>query len=367
MSAEPIDAVPGPRPVASWWRGRPMRPVAGVLADGTTFYAPVGEVAVDGALVVCHLCGRSLRSVSAHLRVHGWSADVYREAFGLERRQSLEGPDTRKLRAAAFTSRLLFEPAVRDGSAAGRERARTGQLARDAAAAAKGRRFPPQRRTKALRALAAIPPEVIARANKQRARRRLHRVAADVARQHGYPDIGAFVLDQVAARLAPAATCRQAGLGKDWLSRHLPTLDPAAAAAARQRRPERLDARWRPVIARVGFPDVASYLHQRHIIEHRTVNAIAAEAGLTNHAVDNSLRRHGLARIAHAAKRHEASQRAAQVAGRLGFASMASYIADRRACGWTWHAMAEECAQPPSWLRRQARSGRLPGRADNHA
>jgi len=35
------------------------------------------------------------------------------EAFGLERRQSLEGPETRKLRAAALTTRLIFDPAIR--------------------------------------------------------------------------------------------------------------------------------------------------------------------------------------------------------------------------------------------------------------
>jgi hypothetical protein len=29
----------------------------GLLADGTPFYAPVGEVTVDGDLVICHLCG----------------------------------------------------------------------------------------------------------------------------------------------------------------------------------------------------------------------------------------------------------------------------------------------------------------------
>ena len=144
-------------------------------------------------------------------------------------------------------------------------------------------------------------------------------------------------------------------------------MDPAAAEAARIRRPHRLDARWQPALARLGFADVASYLHERHIVRHWTVNAIAAEVGLTHHAVEGSLRRHGLARMAHAAKRHEASQRAAQVAARLGFASMASYIADRRAAGWTWHAMAEECAQPPSWLRRQARGDCLPGRAGNQA
>jgi hypothetical protein len=36
----------------------------GALADGTPFYAPIGEVIVDASLVICHLCGRSLRSVT---------------------------------------------------------------------------------------------------------------------------------------------------------------------------------------------------------------------------------------------------------------------------------------------------------------
>jgi hypothetical protein len=316
----------------------------------------------DGPLVVCHLCGRSLRSVPAHLRVHGWTAGAYREAFGLERGQSLEGPDTRKLRAAAFTSRLLFESAVRDGSAAGHKRARAGQLARDAAAAAKGRRFPEQRRTKALRVLAAIPPEVIAQANKERARRHLFRIAALVAQQHGYPDFGAFVLDQVTGGASLAAISRQAGLGKDWLSRHLPVIDPAVAAAARQRRPDRLDVRWLPALARLGFPDVASYLHQRHIIEHRTISAIAAEAGLAHHAVESALLRHGIARTAHAAKRHAARKRAVQAAAELGFGSIASYVSNRRAAGWTWRAISAESGQPQSWLRRHQHG---PAQADS--
>jgi HAD superfamily hydrolase (TIGR01509 family) len=33
--------------------------VNGVLADGTVHYAPVGEVALDGPRIICHLCGRS--------------------------------------------------------------------------------------------------------------------------------------------------------------------------------------------------------------------------------------------------------------------------------------------------------------------
>src|SRR5215470_10146532 len=326
MSAETISAGPGSHLVAQRRRGQPVRPVAGVLADGTAFYAPAGEVVTDGPLVICHLCGRSLRSVTAHLRAHGWTPDAYREAFGLERGQSLEGPDTRKLRAAAFTSRLVFEPAVRDGSAAGQVRARAGHLARDAAAAARGRRFPQQRRKKAVRVLAAIPPEVIAEANKERARCHLTRVAALVAQSHGYPDIGAFVLHQVAHGASLAAISRQAGLSKDWLSRHLPDIDPAAAAAARQQRPGRWDARWLPALSRLGFPDVPSYLHQRHIVQHRTVNAIAAETGLAHHAVESALRRHGLTRTPHASKRHAAGQRAAQVAADLGFGSIAGYV-----------------------------------------
>src|ERR1700729_1395950 len=134
-------ARPAPSPVP-----RPApRPVVAVLADGTPAFAPIGEVVVTGTRVVCHLCGRALRSVPAHLRVHGYTKEAYCAAFGLERSQSLEGPDTRKLRSAALTSRLVFDVAFRTGSAAGRQRARAGELTRDAAAAATGRRYPEPR------------------------------------------------------------------------------------------------------------------------------------------------------------------------------------------------------------------------------
>ena len=101
------------RPAAVRPSGHPVRPVADVLADGTPCYAPIGEVGiVDGSLVICHLCGRQLRSVTAHLKAHGWTKEAYCEAFGLERGQSLEGPQTRKLRAAAFTARQVADVAV---------------------------------------------------------------------------------------------------------------------------------------------------------------------------------------------------------------------------------------------------------------
>ncbi len=335
--------------------GQAIRPVADVLADGTPCYAPVGEVViVDGALVICHLCGRLLRSVTAHLKAHGWTKDTYCEAFGLERGQSLEGPQTRKLRAAAFAARLVFDASVREGSAAGRERARAGDLARDAAAAARGRPIPEQRRRKALQSLAAVSPAVVAQANSQRARLRLAELAAAAACRAGYPDIRTLVLTRVADGASLAAISREAGLHKDWLSRHLSEVDPAAAAAVRPLRPGRWDAGWQPALRRLGFTNVGGYLRERHVVQHRTVSAIAAEVGLSHHAVASALRRHQLDRTAHAAKRHASRQRAAGVADRFGFEDISGYLAQRRAAGWTWRAIAAESGQPPSWVRRQA-------------
>jgi ROS/MUCR transcriptional regulator protein len=330
------------------------RPAAGVLGDGTAFYAPIGEVVADGSRVVCHLCGRSLKSVAAHLAAHGWTKQEYCAAFGLERRQSLEGPETRKLRAAALTSRLIFDPAIREGSAAGRRRARSGELARDAAAAARGRPFPPQRQAKAARVLAGVPAGALARANRERADRHLADVGGRAARRLGYRDLRAFVTDRAAAGASLAAMSREAGLDKDWLARHLHRLDPDAAAAAAAARHRRYDAAWRPALDRLGFPDVASYLADRHVTAHWTVNAIAAEAGLSFHAVESAMRRHGLARVAHAAQRHAAAQRAARVAAGLGFDTITDYVTARRAAGWTWSAIAAESGQPQTWLRRRA-------------
>ena len=356
MSIEMISPAGAPRRAVTRRPGG-IRPVAGVLADGTAYYAPIGEVVVvDDTLVTCHLCGRSLRSVTAHLKAHGWTKEAYCEAFGLERGQSLESPQTRKLRAAAFAARLVFDASIREGSAAGRQRARSGALTRDAATAARGRPIPEQRRRKSLQALASIPPAVVAQANAERARRRLARIAADVARRAGYPDIRTLVLTRVGQGASLAAISREAGLHKDWMSRHLADVDPEAAAAVRPRRPDRWDARWLPAVGRLGFTDVAGYLRDRHMLQHRTVSAIAAEVGLSHHAVGSALRRHGMDMTAHAAKRHAASQRAAEVAAGLGFGCIGDYFTERRAAGWTWQAIATESGQPSSWVRRQAAS-----------
>src|ERR1022692_296920 len=262
MSVEMISPARDPGSAAGRRPARALRTVLGVLPDGTACYAPIGEVSTDGPLVTCHLCGRSLRSVTVHLRTHGWTKEAYCDAFGLERSQSLEGPETRKLRATALAARLVFDPAIREGSAAGRARARAGDLTRDAAAAARGRRIPEQRRRKSLRALAAVPPAAVARANSERAARHVAEVAAAVATAQGYANLGSLVLARSAAGASLAVISREAGLGKDWLSRHLPDIDPATSAAvvaARGLNVGRDDARWQPALCRLGFADVTGY------------------------------------------------------------------------------------------------------------
>src|ERR1700734_1159871 len=144
MTAETTGALPWPAQGSREAR-RVVRAVVSCRADGIPYYAPMGEIVSDGTTVVCHLCGRSLKSVAAHLRAHGWTKAAYCETFGLERGQPLEGGEPRKRRAASFTPRLIFDPAIRAGSAAGRQRAAAGELSRDAAPATTGRPLPAHR------------------------------------------------------------------------------------------------------------------------------------------------------------------------------------------------------------------------------
>ena len=353
MTAEMTGAAPWPDQGSRAVR-RVVRPVVGVLADGTPYYAPIGEVVSDGTIVTCHLCGRSLKSVAAHLRVHGWTKAAYCGTFGLERGQPLEGQETRKRRSASFAPRLIFDPAIRSGSAAGRQRAATGELSRDAARASTGRPLPEQRRRKAARAAAAASGDVAAQANRERAARHRAEIATQVARDRGYPSLGAYVLARAASGFSLAAISREAGLHKDWLHRHLAEVAPVVALEMQQRQTGRDGTRWLQAVGAMGFADVSSYLCDRHLIRHQTISAIGAEVGMSNHAVAAALTRHGLARTAHAGKRSAARERVAQVKAFLGVDSVPSYVAQRRAAGWTWQAIAAECGQPPSWLRRQA-------------
>ena len=329
-----------------------------VLPDGTPCYAPVGTVVRDGDRVLCHLCGRWFRSVVAHLRSHGWDHLTYRETFGLLRGESLEGSTTRGLRAKAMTIRRVHDPAVRAGCELGSELARSGALTRAAAQAARGRRQPEQRRRKTLAALAAISPGARAAGSRRRADEHLRATAQAAAQRLGFADIGALVRDRTAAGASMAAISREAGLHKDWLCRHLSTVAPATAAdvasTSSRRRDDRWDARWLPVVRSLGFPDVGAYLVDRHVIRRHTVRAISTEAGVSRAAVESALRRHHVTRHPHATSRADREERAAGIAARFGFGCLDAYLADRRAAGLSWRAIAAECGQPQTWIRRRA-------------
>ena len=59
----------------------------GLLADGTPYFAPLGEIPYDPEedRVQCHLCGEWFRTIGgAHLiRRHEWTLPQYRHAFAL--------------------------------------------------------------------------------------------------------------------------------------------------------------------------------------------------------------------------------------------------------------------------------------------
>ncbi|HEX4247193.1 MAG TPA: hypothetical protein VH008_04950 [Pseudonocardia sp.] len=337
-------------------RGRRVHAVVAVLPDGTPCYSPIGTVLADGARVQCHLCGGWFRSVLAHLRVHGWDQAGYRAAFGLERGQPLEGTDTRRRRAVALRVRRAVEPAVRVGFEAGQQRARSGDLTRDAAEASHGRRQPEQRRRKTLRTLAAVSPAARAAGRRRYTEQWLHRTAAEAAAKLGHPDIGSLVRDRVATGASLASISREGGLHKDWLCRHLATVDRATAEAvtATGVEPVRRDARWLPTVQALGFPDVRSYLVERHVTGRWTVHSIAREIGLSPGTVQSALDRHGVARVPHAASRSRCAERASAVAARFGYGDIDGYLDARRAGGLSWRAIAAECGEPATWLRRRA-------------
>lgn len=338
--------------------GRGLHAVVAVLSDGTPAYAPIGVVVHDGPHVQCHLCGGWFRSVLAHLRVHGWDHLTYRQAFGLERGQSLEGTETRARRAVSMQTRRERDPLVRAGCEIGQEWVRSGALTRAAAHASRGRKQPEQRRRKTLRTLAAISSTARAAGSARHAEARLRRTAADAAARLGSPSIGDLVRDRVAAGASLAQISRQAGLHKDWLSRHLARVDPAAADHVRQARQDagrtRRDARWLRAVREFGFTDVAGYLHDRHVTRRWTVRAIAREMRMSTATVTTALASHGVPVVAHATTRGRYQDQGAAIAARFGFADLGCYLADRRAAGLSWRAIAAECGRPETWVRRRA-------------
>jgi hypothetical protein len=91
----------------------------------------MGELLVvdGGERVVCHICGRALAMLGAtHLRQHGWTAEAYRQAFGLRRGTSLCAPAVTERRRRLGLERYGSNRRLREGLAVGQEMARSGRL-----------------------------------------------------------------------------------------------------------------------------------------------------------------------------------------------------------------------------------------------
>ena len=104
--------------------------------DGTPLYAARGELPVDVAeqRVQCHLCGGWYGALgSSHLsRVHGVTADEYRELVGLRPRHPLWAPDLIDAQSERLRARLATEPRLRAAMAKGHALAQRGELQREA-------------------------------------------------------------------------------------------------------------------------------------------------------------------------------------------------------------------------------------------
>ncbi len=309
-----------------------VRVPVGVLADGTPYFAPLGAVVVEGSQVICHLCGHALRSVTAHLRRHGWTKQAYCDAFGLERGQSLEGPETRKLRAAAFTSRLVFDPAVRAGSAAGRQRARAGALARMRPPRPPG---------------GPIPSSAAGRPGRRRGHGLGCPAAPRLSWRRSRPGWPSGTATRTSARSCwpgrPRGTAWRPSAGPPGCTRlAVPAPGrhrPAGRGGVPELRSARLDARWRPALARLGFTDVPSYLRDRHAGSTGRP-AIAAETGLSHSACrPRCTARAGLGGAHGQTARRARARRPGGRQPRLRH--IPTYVGQRRAAG-EWRAMSAE-------------------------
>lgn len=88
------------------------------LADGTPIFHAIGQLPVDRDedKVCCGVCGRWFRALPPRLlAAHGWSADDYRRAFGLNAQRPLQAPGVSRAQAATLKRRLRTDRRLQAG------------------------------------------------------------------------------------------------------------------------------------------------------------------------------------------------------------------------------------------------------------
>ena len=259
--------------------GSGPRPL-GRLADGTPYYAPLGELPVDdeAGVVQCHLCGGWFRQLHhAHLGRHDFTVDEYRETFGLRARHPLQAPDLSELRRRTMTRLIRTDERVQAGVQVGLELARSGRLyaMRQQASSSSARRLEAVRvRQATARAMGEVRTKRLVAEREQR------------AQELGHPSLQAYLQEMhVVQRRALAEIARELGVGVGTVARDLDRLGikrvplEEARAAGRERWASAHAAKRESRLRELGFATVEEYLADR-AGRHMTQEAIAAELGI---------------------------------------------------------------------------------------
>lgn len=313
----------------------------GRLDDGTSYYAPLGELVYDRIAdkVQCHLCGEWFRALApSHLRQrHGWTRDEYVDAFGLRRRRPLISPTVTEVKRVKARRWYDMDPRVRAILRKGLQVMLDEKRRAQGAKQSRGVPLPLER----LRSIQASRGAAIA----IRARATADRRAA-LLRELGFADMESYLrtryLDEKKAMLVVAA---ELGVGPGYVRQELKRLrlgprrpaQDANEAWHRRRRAEQ-----QRVAARLGFASFRDYLKDR-IGQRWRFQRIAEEFGHHPAWVKAGYRDEGIrlsrfdARrnsrqalaVGRARYREQVERRRELRLAELGFPDLCSYLRDR--------------------------------------
>lgn len=249
------------------------------LPDGTGLHAPYGQLVRDPGTgrVCCHLCGRWFRSVSSHVRRHGYTAESYREAIGLCRTRPLTSDDVSAAISRRQADAYLRQPEVRERLEVGQRLARSGQLGWRARGAVD--REPPAE-------LVAVRRDTLGRGRQTRIRERDDILSVRLD-ELGCSDLGDYLRTAYAAGASLADLRTATGLGVARLRAAMATAGvdvrrPGDTTPAGRR--ARALANEKTAAARVGTDDISAWLTERHAAGW-SLSRLGREVGRSAHWV----------------------------------------------------------------------------------
>ena len=250
------------------------------LADGTGLHAPLGHLVrdTDSGRVCCHLCGRWFIALGAHVRVHGYTPDLYRTAMGLRSSQGLVAASLSEQIRRRQVARYESDAEVRQALGIGQALARSGQLAWRHRAATASLPEPAQRVRERREQLAA------GRAS-QDATRGL-RLAGRLAAL-GAQDLPSYLRSAYAQGASLDSLATATGLGRAQLRQALAAAGvPVRSTGINTKEGKRSRARTAEARAadQLGVPDLHAWLRDRYA-EGWTLVQLGRAVGHSSHWV----------------------------------------------------------------------------------